>query len=399
MSTFHTQQATNWSVLDTHGHAHTLHIAIDSLLLDQRQVIEISRTAEHLLFTAPETQIAVSLESVWDAAVGHGVAPTMREASKLLADNLIHWHELFRLRAMLQVVCQQAARPLPELFLPQPHLDPFVEEALMRCEPHPTTTKIAALAQILDLSSERVQQLLCERGKALADTEQAPQQEAFAPALPAWETPEPATGAPTAPEENTPAKRPLFRWTPDMIEVLTDEFRAAPAEQGSNLIARTIAQQHGWPTAKVNYKIYQLHLPDRRKRCQDEAAVREPAVQQQQAEPIAEDSRAEHSVPDAGQTEERPPKPGNALDSLRAASIPIFLKPGNFVWDIRVDSEIKRWNLDYPYGSFPGSSGDTVVYHGHSYTVQRVASSTFSVLTSAISHALEPQPALQEVNA
>jgi hypothetical protein len=261
------------------------------------------------------------------------------------------------------------------LCLPPSRLDPFIETAFARLPQHPTLTRVTALAQVIDQPLARVIAWLQQRGKTVQVPEQpsveTPEEEP-APDTEALSTPIVAPATPSS-------KRSMFRWTPEMVQMLATEFLASPLEESISATARAIAAHHDWPADKVEYKIHQCGLPEQRheRHCADSAGDEQiPNQDAQNAEQVTETSI---TIPVLEQ--EQHVSRGPVVQESRG---PVELHTGNYAWDGHVDGEKKRWYLDYPYGEFPVQKEAQVVYRNHIYKILMVGSSSFTASTVTV---------------
>lgn len=384
-------QETQRTLRDMKGKIHTIAITADHLTLDQQQISGITSSAEAMVLTVNDAQVVVSPENVWYAFAGAETVPTAGEAGQLLAEHLSWWSQHLRWQEVIRTLCQQSAQPLPFPFLPPYRLDTFAEAAFARCEQRPTAEKIAALAQILDVPYEQVARLLRERGKDVPECEQDSASERAAeeaPNQPEFETLSEAVLLAAGSPADSVAKRTLFRWSPEMKQELAEAFLETPPELSISAVAKLIAERRGWPVECVEYKIYHLHLQqDRRSALESQDEAKEKLPEPQNQELVDEGIAAEDQSGDHPADTERP-----------VNDEPMSLRRGHFVWDIRVDGSVQRWALDYPYGSFPGISGQIIRYRDMLYGIQRVGTNTFSVVTkSPLSGNEESQQERQEV--
>lgn len=245
---------------DTSGEVHALEICAHTILLDG-QAVTVRLAAESLLWERTglvgdePASIVTTPDALWYALAGEGATPSPAEAGRFLAENLARWLEQLRLRHLVQRLASEFEQQAHPLALPQPRLDPFVEEAIARLSQTPSWEKIIALAQVLERPVENVLALLRQRGKDVPENAQ----KGIEPLQPVDEDDgrEPVTDQ----LEPLPGR---FRWTPDLEQVLTDAYLATPMEQSTFAAAREIARRYGWPEASVDYKIRALNLPAQR---------------------------------------------------------------------------------------------------------------------------------------
>ncbi len=372
------------TLIDILGSHHVLEIQDDHLVIDQYPVSAI-RQAETVIFVTTDRQeIVCTPEACWYAVAGSTVAPTAAEAGQLLVSNLSYWNDTLRLHALTQSLFRLVGEQAPVLILPQTRIDPFIEAALARLPQEPTLTRVTALAQVIDQPLALVIGWLQQRGK----TVQVPEQQSSADtseegaalnteALPVLGVTSPAPSA----------KRSMFRWTAEMVQELTTEFLASPLDQSISATARTIAVKHDWPADKLEYKIYQLDLPELR---QEQHRAGKAGDKDTHDQDVQHHNQTQDGidvavvVPEFEQKQDVPKEP-----EMQESNGAVELRKGNYVWDGRVNNEMTRWFLDYPYGAFPVQKDAQVIYHGHTYMILKVGTSSFAA--SAVGVPLESQ--------
>lgn len=360
-------------LLDATGKGYTCEMSIDGVLLDGLLMSIVLATPGHITFVSDAETILCTPASLWYAFAGSGVSPTAADCGQLLAENLARWsaaqHSLTTLHALehqakMVVEHMQALPSSP--YVPTPRLDAFTEEALSRCDIHPTHAQVQALAHVLDQTVETIITWLKDRGKIVVGVETTFSPDGTASARQVGDvvvrrksplhvagTQEIEAARPPASSSIGAAKRTMFRWTPALVELLTAAFLSKP-DGNVRATAQAIATQHDWPMKAVEYKIYDLQLPGKKQ--QQESAA---PVSVSRAEPLSDHEKA---------------------SPLPVAQVPFVVQPGAFQWDMKIDGHFQRWGLDYPYGSFPlAQPGTRFVYRDHVYMLEQVSSAHLTV--------------------
>ena len=361
-------------VIDTTGIGHTCEMSNDGVLLDGILVRVVLDIPGYVAFINGDEKIVCTSAALWYAFAGADVSPTATDAGQQLAENIARWTTIQHSLVLIQAFEGQAKtmvehiEALPSsLHLPTPRLDAFSEEALARCDVHPTHAQVQALAHVLDQTVETIITWLKERGKSVVGVETTISSNSIASAgqvgdvvvrrkslLHVAGTEETETLRPST-SSNTTTKRTMFRWTPELVELLTDAF-LSKLEGNVHATALAIATEHNWPVKAVEYKIYDLQLPGQKQ-------------QQALAAPV--------SIPYA-----EPLPKCEEVSPLLAADNPFLVQTGAFQWDMKVDGKFHRWGLDYPYGSFPVvQPGTRITYRGTLYRLEQVSSAQLTVTT------------------
>ena len=361
-------------LIDTTGTGHTCEISKGGVLLDGILVHVVLDVPGYVAFVSGDEKIVCTSAALWYTFAGADVSPTATDAGQQLAENIARWTTIQQSLVLIQAFEGQAKtmvehmEALPSsLHLPTPRLDAFSEEALARCDVHPTHAQVQALAHVLGQSIETIIAWLKERGKIVAGVETVLPRNATTSVGQVGDVvvrkrhslhvagSQTLEAVHSSVSSSSTAKRTMFRWTPELIELLTDAF-LSKSDGNVRATAQAIATEHGWPMKAVEYKIYDLHLLEK----------------QQQPSLVAPvsllDAVPHHEYKEAA--------------SLLVAEVPFVVQSGAFLWDIKVDGHFHRWGLDYPYGSFPLTQpGTHFVYQDHVYRLEQVSSAQLTVAT------------------
>lgn len=248
---------------DRSGEAHVLEIGAHTILLDG-QAATVRLAAESLLWERvglvgdESASLLTTPDALWYTLAGEGATPSPAEAGRFLAENLARWLEQQHLHHLVQRLASEFEQHAQPLALPQPRLDPFVEEAIARLPQAPPWEKITALAQVLEQPVPDVLVLLRQRGKDVPENKQQRSE----PLQAAEEENE--RESVTDQLEPLPGHSLVFRWTAELERELTEAYLATPIEQSTFAAAKEIARLYGWPQTSVDYKIRALKLPARR---------------------------------------------------------------------------------------------------------------------------------------
>ncbi len=257
------------TIIDTAGNLHTIAAGAEEIRFDGNPCsMTVNDTLIELTSSGPGTgTITIAPEALWLAFAGSD--PTAHDAGLILAHALARWSamqtmalQLTLLRGVVEDV-ERVVAPCGVPPLPPYRFDHFTQEVLERFDG--SREQAEAIARLLKQDIETIFCWAAQIGKGVDPVVinqhasnghvQAPQ-ESEALALTIVEPVE--TGVPLQ-----QAKRPLFRWTSEMVEELTTEFLSA-TEPNNSAVAKAIAERHGWPVERVEYKIYHLDLPQRR---------------------------------------------------------------------------------------------------------------------------------------
>ncbi|HLZ62594.1 MAG TPA: hypothetical protein VKR06_37085 [Ktedonosporobacter sp.] len=362
-------------VVDLAGSPHSLDLAEHATpVIDGRQVARMSCQAEVVTFyfqPPGEAPVACSPATLWGAIAGPGVEASARDAGYLLALVLAS-------RLTIRHIQRQGSQYLDgnALVLPpyREQFDPFSEEYLARCSG--SIEDLEAIARVSDLPMERLLLWGTQHDKAwpaspaitqpLQGEEAAPHQDNEVTSSPAPSETEAGSGA----SEATASSKQYFYWSDDRIQALTEAFFKSAA---TNVHAAcvVIAEQFGWPTKKVEYKVYHLKLPEQKlQQEQSKVAGSSPA---RDSERVATSEAGIPGVEEAASL---------GTPAIPLADGPIELEVGPHVWTVRVDgSELpKQWRLRYPYRDFPEQlQGKEVLYAGARYQILGVYTSQLNV--------------------
>jgi len=191
-----------------------------------------------------------------------------------------------------------------------------------------------------------------------------------------------------------------FLWTEEHERLLAEAVRTRKPPS-TNAKIKEIAARFDWPYHVVDYRMRQLH-----KKGENAPPVSEEPVLQEQTltetEPVTSPLTIDVSpgpAPLTRSTEQVLQEPHQ--DEAQSVTSPLTddvsparLAPGPYLWDVKIDGNLQRWQLDAPYGNFPfASPGTPFVYREQAYVIQRVSHSVISV-TPAV-HA--PRPAVMEL--
>lgn len=270
-------------LLDTEQRTHDLSLQpadSRSLLLDGHQAAIIGVSCEAVSLRTERTTITVTLVAFWHALMGD--EPTEVQAGQLLAETIARWQiEGERVAALcdLQAAVQRflnLGQGLEALTLPERFVHPFTRQVLERFDG--TNASLEAIAFVLKQPQERIVALLRAAGKQMDgiqgrgaptagvahsdESSSAPQPTSF----------NPRAEAPSSDHlTSTLKKGEQFRWTVEMKRQLEEAFLASTAETNTDAV-RAIASRFGWPFNKVNYQVYQLDLPKKKRAMQQHAA-------------------------------------------------------------------------------------------------------------------------------
>lgn len=342
-------------IIDTAGNTHMIEITVDGIMLDGKPCRLVIKETQIVLMTADPAR---GLTTIAPAAFWHAFAgsdPTPESAGLIQAHALAHWSAmqeisltLLRLYHLVDDMDRQLHH-FSEAPLPAYRFDPFTLQLLRTYDG--TAEHIAALARLLKQPSETICSWLASIGlTATLD------HEGRKPSLLTVASTGIAMAGPPAPAQNQPK---TFRWTPFMIQQLTETFFASD-EPSISAVSRTIAEKYGWPIQSIEYKIYHLDLP----------REREQNRQQQQREP--EEQALQEESPVAVE-----PLPVAAEE--KQSGSPLLLPAGAFLWDVKIAGTLQRWPLDIVYGMFPCAAGSHVVYREKVYVIQQVSTSVIAV--------------------
>jgi len=230
------------TIADQQDHMHTLEMSNDLLLLDGLPVTIRIEDAELHLSTDVGTY-CVTNQAFWYAFAG--AEPTAEEAGRLLADSLIRMqllHQMRQVQATFQRLSEQV-QAVGSVPLPTYSLSPFVQQTLEVYDGTPETAQLLARILRQDVSTiDYWATLLGKEGPTHAgDTSCATER------------------------DSTPEKPPVkhFRWTTDLARQLEAAFWESTATT-MTITINEIAQRFDWPIHAVQYKLYDLQLPQRK---------------------------------------------------------------------------------------------------------------------------------------
>ena len=384
------------TLIDSRGIPHTIATGSAGLMLESKPCRLLVKDARiELISVDPDIgTVIVTPAALWHAFAGGD--PTPESAGLMLAEALARWTAIqemallaLRLRPLIDEIDLQVSRhgkvPLPSF-----SFDSFTLQLLRTYDG--TQEHIGALARLLKQQPATILTWLAESGLILSAPAEGKQADGTASSPePAHTTVSDDAGAPLSEKERAPqrsargrrakapppGKRPLFRWTPAMIEQLTAAFLTS-SEPHIGEVARAIAEQYGWPAEGVEYKIYHLGLPRWRESQRGE--------QDQDVQHDAQDQGGDYAaVPLPVQEEEVLLEQDEEVSRLSPLVIdgtqPVALRRGNFLWNVQVDGRLQRWELDYAYGQFPVADGQQVKYHDQVYCLQQACPNLLRLTT------------------
>ncbi len=251
------------TIMDMQAQTHTLEMSNDILLLDGCPARLHIDGAELSLTTDAGTS-CVTMQAFWYAFAGN--EPTAIEAGRLLADSLMRTQALQQMR-QLQTTYQHISEQIQTLgFVPLPtyRLSPFIEQALDAYDDTLETTQLLARILKQDVSTILAWAKLLGKQPSLRVYDEPDDAEKDL-----GEIVHPTKDTDTATAEKITVKR--FRWTTDLAKQLEAAFRESTADTITATITE-IAQRFDWPASAVQYKLYELQLPQRK---QQQAQQRE----------------------------------------------------------------------------------------------------------------------------
>ena len=337
-----------------------------TVLFDQHPVVALSCSPDVIAFQLQGQDEAQTCppEAFWEACAGPGVAPTARDSGYLLALSLAERLAAERWRAGYAAVqCQREQHRARNALVLPPYREqfaPFIEEYLAtRCSG--TVEDLEAIARVGTLSVERLVRWGEQHGKAWPVTSERTEP------LPSLEHDE------SRPAVATCQRREYFDWRiDDRVQQLAAAFLARKAAASSvHAACVEIAGQFGWPVKTVEYKVYQLGLPERRR---EETAIGD----DQLAAPEPEKAAVLMSEGNGEEVHE-PEVPAPASDVV-VPQAPASLESGPQVWTVKGDPQTPQWQLPYRYGTFPDQLvGKDIQYRGALYRVERAYNSQLTV--------------------
>lgn len=350
---------------DTAGQAHTLVFGPVGVMLDGRPCRLFVKDAhiDLLSLEADLGVVTVAPAEFWHALAGDD--PTAEDAGLMQAQVLASFaalQEISRLTGQVRLlldeidrqVSQHSQPPLPSYRLP-----PFVRQLLALLDG--SEEQMLAVARILKQPPQVICEWRAQSGKAvslpLVDRENQPsslpdaQQTDEQPAVSASSDVPEEEGEPTGSRRG---KRG-FLWTDEHERQLEAAYDASSLPS-DNARIKDIAARYGWPFHVVDYRLRQLK---KRRQAQQEA----------EEQPDAEENQVEEEAPAAD------PDIVAVVEQARPMSLP----PGPFLWDVRINGNVQRWQLDFVYGQFPLKAGTQFVYRGREYVLLQVWNSMIEI--------------------
>lgn len=268
------------SLRDLDGHEHTFELTHKkAFLLNGRPatIVDCSQERQQIHVATQDQSYCFEAQAFWHAFAGTG--PTPADAGLLLARSLALYMQIQHFEpilAHLKELEQTLSATLTSVTMPLPshRLDPLAMQALEAYDGTPQTTQL--LARILQQDTatvERWAKLLGKHRSAPLAVESDHAQKLVEPQKAA-----PSDACSNEPQNEKPnGKR--FRWTTDQEQQLTDAFNASSGPNVTAII-QEIAQRYHWPAHAVQYKLYELQLPQRKQ--QQQAHQREGQQQRTQ---------------------------------------------------------------------------------------------------------------------
>ena len=348
-------------ISDTAGITHTLTLGPAGITLDGRPCRLFVRDSHiDLISSDPDIGVViVTPTAFWHALAGDD--PTAEDAGLLQAHALAHWtamQEIAELTGRLRPLLDEIDRHLHRFSkppLPSYRFSSFVSQLLATLDGSEEQT--LAVARVL----RQPPQVICEWGAQIGKNVSLPladQQSQLPPLSEKQANEQPVACASTAESEDGgestgASKRGKrgFPWTDEHERLLEEAFDMSQ-QVSINARTREIAARFDWPFHVVDYRLRLL--------CGKRKAVqRVPAGQ-----PLQENDQVEAQPVTA---------PLEAVEGEQSS--PTSLPRGPFLWDVRIDGKLQRWQLDVSYGQFPLKAGTRFLYREREYLLLQVASS------------------------
>lgn len=360
---------------DITGTTHTLALDSAGIVLDGKPCrLLIKDTQLELLSSDPDLGVVtISPAAFWYALAGG--EPTAEDAGVIQAHMLASFttmQEIATLIGRVRPLLDDIDRHL-HLYrqppLPSYRFSPFVAQLLATLDG--TEEQTLAVARVLKQAPETICEWAMHVGKSISlPLTNQESQHPPAPEVQADEQPTGLSSADMGEEEAEPmddarhGKRG-FLWM-DEHERLLEEAYDASQLPSNNARIKEIASRFGWPYHVVDYRLRQLLK--KRKQAEQPHQVENRAVEIQ---PIAVS------------------QPG--VDAR-----PAVLPRGAFLWDVRINGTMQRWQLDIVYGQFPYKAGSHVVYREQEYVLLQAWNSMIevTVVEEAKARVEERSPAL-----
>jgi hypothetical protein len=357
---------TSKQLLDTAGSTHTIALDPAGITLDGKPCrLVVKDTQVDLLSLDP----ALGVISVAPAALWHAFAggdPTAEDAGLIQAHALASFtamQEIAELTGRLRPILDDIDRHVHQHSkpaLPSYRFSPFVSQLLATLDG--TEEQTLAVARILKQSLETIRDWGAQAGKSTPPLQPLANQDQQSPVFEEQMEKRPGESAsPDTPEREAELKdgkrrgKRGFAWTDEHERLLEEAFDTSQHES-TNARLKEIAARFDWPFHVVDYRLRQL----RTKRQQSPREPREETLQ--------EDDQLEEAQPIAVSPKE--------VDVDRSpASLPL----GPFLWDVKIEGKLQRWQMDIVYGQFPQKAGAHFVYREREYVLLQVASSMIAV--------------------
>jgi hypothetical protein len=253
-----------FAIYDQSNVSHTLVIE-EQALLDGTPTTIVALEKNQVVFSSAPGMIAFSYTALGLAVLGD--RPTPDDVGQLLAQSLGRWSAIQALVASLKSLqscvgqMMTEAQPWLQVSFPEYHFDDLTRRALEAFDGTEETTMM--LARILGQSSETIIAWARQIGKAPVEThDDAPASTDEQPDQVAASYRRDENRAAQAVVEKTTRTR--FRWTPELEEQLKEDFLTSPIT-GVVACMREIAEKRGWSYTSVQFKVYELELPQQKK--------------------------------------------------------------------------------------------------------------------------------------
>jgi hypothetical protein len=398
---------TSKQLLDTAGSTHTIALDPAGITLDGKPCrLVVKDTQVDLLSLDP----ALGVISVAPAALWHAFAggdPTAEDAGLIQAHALAHWsamQEIAELTGRLRPILDDIDRRVHQHSkppLPFYRFSSFVSQILATLDG--TEEQTLAVARILKQSPQTICDWGAQMGKnvslPLADqqSQQPPLSEKQANEQPVAcvSTAESEEGG--EPTGGSRRGKRGFPWTEEHERLLAEAYDTSQ-QSSINARMKEIAARFGWSFHVVDYRLRQL-LKNRQKpqrEATEQLLPTEPPHQKFGPETLrcAQDDKA--TEPPHQEDDRVEVQPITALSEKvdMEQSSPVSLPSGPFLWDVRIDGKLQRWQLESAYGQFPQQAGTHFVYREREYVLLRASHSTI-VVTPVESAVQEPSPERQ----
>ena len=352
---------------DTAGNIHTFAIGPHGIALNGRPCRLFIRDAHiDLLSLDPVVGvITVTPAALWHALAGDD--PTAEDAGLIQAHALagfVAMQEIAGLIGCVRPLLDEIDRHLHHFSqppLPSYRFSPFVAQLLAMLDG--TEEQTLAVARILKQPPQIVQEWGAQVGKNVSPPLDD-QQSQLPPASEKQANEQPVACASTA--ESEEEAEPMdgrrrgkrgFPWTEEHQRLLEEAYDASQ-QVSTNARIKEIAAHFGWPFHVVDYRL-RLLLGERK------AAQRELVTQPNPLENQVEVRLPLTVSPEAGDVDQ---------------SGPVSLPLGPFLWDVKIDEQMRRWQLDIVYGQFPHQAAGThFMYREQEYVLVRVWNSMIAV--------------------